>query len=149
MSGVAVIRYLLATNAPLIAVVPAARIMGGSLPIKTVRPAISVFQISSVPRITVSMGETKRHHLDRVQVSVLGAAQQALASGQAGPQGTAYPGLRAILALVFAACPHTRGVVNGINVDSILPDIEGPDLSDDVIDLNEASRDFLVRWNSG
>lgn len=142
MSGVAVIRYLLANAAAVTAVVPATRIMAGDLPLNTAMPAIGVTQISSVPRNTVKMNEAKVQHTDRVQVSVL------VKGPQGTPAGLGYPGVRTLLQLVLAACPHTRGAVNGIDVDSILPDIEGPDLSDDERALNSASRDFIVRWNS-
>jgi hypothetical protein len=142
MSGVAVIRHLLANAAAVTAVVPATRITAGDLPINTVMPAISVIQISSVPRNTVKMNEVKVQHTDRVQVSVV------CKGSQGTPSGTGYPGVRSLLALVLAACPHMRGAVNGVDCDSILPDIEGPDLSDDTTALFSGSRDFIVRWNS-
>jgi len=142
MSGVAVIRYLLANAAAVTAVVPATRIMAGDLPLKTVMPAISVVQISSLPRNTVKMNEPSVQHTDRVQVSVV------FKGPEGTPTGAGYPGVRALLKLVLAACPHTRGAVNGVDVDSILPDIEGPDLQDEATALYSGSRDFIVRWNS-
>ena len=142
MSGVAVIRYLLANASAVTAVVPAARIMAGDLPLNTVMPAISIVQISSVPRNTVKMGEASVQHTERVQVSVL------FKGPQGSPAGAGYPGVRSLLKLVLAACPHTRGTVNGISVDSIVPDLEGPDLSDYATALYSGSRDFFVRWNS-
>lgn len=142
MSGVAAIWYLLKTNAAVIAVVPAARIMAGDLPLNTVMPAIQVNQISSMPRNPVDMTGTHVLHTDRVQVSVL------FKGTQGTPTGTGYPGVRSLLRLVLAACPNTHGTVNGINVDSIIPDIEGPDLSNDADALYSGSRDFLVRWNA-
>jgi len=142
MSGVAVIRYLLANAAAVTAVVPATRIMAGDLPLNTVLPAIAITQISSIPRNTVKMNDARVQHTDRVQVSVL------LKGPQGTPAGLGYPGVRALLKLVLAACPHTHGTVNSIDVDQILPDIEGPDLSDDASALYSGSRDFIVRWNS-
>lgn len=148
MSGVAVIRYLLANNAAVVSALGAgppvatARIMAGDLPLNTVMPAIAITQISSVPRNTVKMNEAKVQHTDRVQVSVL------VKGPQGTPAGAGYPGVRSLLKLALAACPHTHGAVNGIDVDSILPDIEGPDLSDDATALYSGSRDFMVRWNS-
>jgi hypothetical protein len=148
MSGVSVIWYLLKTNAPVLAAlgvgppVATARIMAGDLPLNTVMPAIQVTQISSVPYNTVKMGEPRVQHTDRVQVSVL------FKGPQGTPVGLGYPGVRAMLKLVLAACPHTHGTVNNIDVDSIIPDVEGPDLSDDATALYSGSRDFFVRWNS-
>jgi hypothetical protein len=142
MSGVAVIRSKLATNAALIAVVPAARIMAGELPLNTVLPAIQVTQVSSVPRLTLAMTEPNRMHTERVQVTVL------VKGPEGEPAGGGYPTLRSILALVLAACPNQRGTINGVTVDSILPDIEGPDLADVAAALYSGSRDFFVRWKS-
>ena len=142
MSGVAVIRYLLANAAAVTAVVPATRIMAGDLPLKIVLPAIGVTLISGVPRLTVSMLETPRMQTDRVQVTVL-------FKGPYGtPQGDGYPGVHNMLALVLAACPNQHGTVNGVVVDSILPDVEGPDLQNMETDIYGCSRDFIVKWNS-
>lgn len=140
MSGVAVIRSLLATNAAVLAVVPADRIKAGDLPIDTPLPAISVMHVSGVPRLTLAMTEAGTLHSDRVQVSVVG-------KGYAGnTAGSGYPDLRALLKLALAACPNRRGTVNGVAVDSILPDVEGPDFEDPETSLHQGSRDFIVRF---
>jgi hypothetical protein len=55
-------------------------------------------------------------------------------------------GVKSLLALVLAACPSQRGTVNGVSVDSIIPDMAGPILYDDAIALHQGSRDFLVKW---
>lgn len=142
MSGVAVIRHLLANAAAITNVVPATRIMAGDLPLNTVMPAISVVQIDSLPLNLLKINETPKLHADRVQVSVLFKGQEG------NPQGTGYPGVRALLKLVLAACPSQRGTVNGIAVDSIAPDIEGPDLQDASTALYSSSRDFIVKWSA-
>jgi hypothetical protein len=142
MSGVRAIWHLLKTNAPLIAEVPAARIMAGELPLNTVMPAIQVTEVSSVPRLTLAMTEPNRMHTDRVQVTVLVKAPE----GE--PAGEGYPHVREILALVLAACPNQSGTVNGVTLDSIIPDIEGPDLADVAAALYSGSRDFMVKWKS-
>lgn len=142
MSGVIVVRALLVGAAPVLAVVPATRIMAGDLPQGTVLPAIAITQISSVPRNTVKMNENHVQHTDRIQVTAL------IKGPQATPAGTGYPGVRSLLKLILAAVPHRRGTIQGIDVDSILPDVEGPDLSDDAAGLYSGSRDFIVRWNS-
>jgi len=142
VSGVQVIRSLLAGNAAVTNVVPAARIMAGDLPLGTTMPAIIITQISGVPRITLSMKDPRMQHQDRVQVSVL------VKGPQGSPAGLGYPGVRSLLKLVLAACPNTKGTVGSIDCDSILPDIEGPDLANDADALYSGSRDFLVRWNS-
>ena len=140
MSGVAVVRFLLANSAPVVAVVPAVRIMAGDLPLNTVMPAIAVTQIDSIPLNLLRINEANKMHTDRVQVSVL------FKGPEGSPAGTGYPGVRALLKLVLAACPSQRGTVNGVSVDSISPDIEGPDLQDEATALYSCSRDFIVRW---
>lgn len=140
MSGVSVIRALLAAYAPVTAVVPATRIMAGVLPQATAMPAIAVTQVSSRPFNLLRTNEPNKLHTDRVQVTVLCKGTQGT------PVGAGYPGVKALLRLVLAACPSQRGTVNGVAVDSITPDIEGPDLYDDAADLHSCSRDFLVKW---
>ena len=137
MSGVAVIRYLLANAAAVTAVVPATRIFSGELPINTAMPAIAVTQISSVPRNTIRPNESPKIHVDRVQVTVFRGAS---------PDDDGYPGLTPLLALVVAACPSQRGTVNGVAVQAIETDIEGPDIEIPEEHIFLRSRDFLVRW---
>jgi len=132
MSGVAVVRFLLANNAALIAQVPAAKIMAGPIPMNTVLPAISVAQVSGVQRNMVGMNAVKYQVTDRVQVTVMAST---------------YPLQKSILALIRAACPHTRGTINGINCDSILPDVEGPDFRDDTAAIYMQSQDYIVKFN--
>ena len=79
-------------------------------------------------------------HTDRVQVTVYVKATHET------PAGSGYSGVRSILALVLDACPHQRGVINGVTVDSILPDAEGPDFQDNAPTLYMGSRDFIVKW---
>lgn len=137
MSGVNVIRYLLANDSGVTAVVPSTRIMAGDLPLNTAAPAIAITQVSSVPYNALRINETPKLHTDRVQVTVIRKAE---------PADRGYPGLHSLLALVLAACPSQRGSVNSVSVDSIVPDGEGPDLPITELNLFTRSRDFLVRW---
>jgi hypothetical protein len=138
MSGIKVIRYKLANNAALLAVVPAARIVAGDLDLNTTLPVISIRQISSIRRNTVSMAEAKTFVTERVQVSVL------VKSYEQG--GADYAGLENVLKLVRQACPNSRGTVNGVELDSILPLDEGPDLPSDTAEILQRSMDFRVTW---
>lgn len=140
MSGVAVITYLLLHDAAVTAVIPAARISAGPLPIKTVLPAIEVAHASGMPHLSLAMSEPGRMHRDRVQVTAL------FKTGEGAPQGAGYPGMAALLRLILAACPNQRGTINGIAVDSILPDIEGPDVPYPDEQIVSRSRDFIVNW---
>jgi hypothetical protein len=130
MSGVSVIWYLLKTNSALLAVVPATQIMAGVIPQGTPLPAISVAEISSTDRLNIN---TKGPRLvtERVQVTA---------------DCTGYPQQKQVLDLILAACPSTRGTVNGVVCDSILPDVKGPDMSDTAAGFYSQSRDFIVRF---
>jgi len=140
MSGVSVVWYLLKTNSPVLAVIPATRIVSGDLPLNTVLPAISVMQISSIPYNLIRINQANKVHTDRVQVSAL------FKGPQGSPAGTGYPGVKAMMRLILAACPNQRGTVNSISVDSITPLGGGPDLFDDATALYSASYDFSVKW---
>jgi hypothetical protein len=131
MSAVKVIRYLLANSAPLIAAVPAAKIMAGVIPIETVLPAIAVSHISTVEGNTVAMNGATVLATSRVQVTV---------------QTKTYAEQESILELVRKACPVSRATINGVIVDSIIPDIAGPDFRDDEAGIFMRSRDFIVRF---
>lgn len=132
MSGVSVVKALLHAATALTAVVPTARIMAGVLPLKTERPAISITEISAIERLTVTMGETKKMITERVQVTV---------------EALTYPTQKSILLLVRAALPLSRGTVNSIEVDSILPGIVGPDIFDPDIAAYVQSQDFIVKFS--
>lgn len=142
MSSVAVIRSLLAASTAVTNVIPATKILAGDIQINTVMPAISVKQISGVSRNTVGMNGSKVMHTDRVQVSYL------FKGPQGTPAGAGYPGVKAMGRLVLTACANTHGTINGVDVDSILPVAEGPDLSDMETALYSQSRDFVVKWRS-
>lgn len=132
MSGVAIVRYLLAHDADVLAQVPAARIKSGVLPVKTTLPAISIKQVSATSRNTVAMNEASYLWTERVQVTVLAKS---------------YPAKKTILDLIRAALPLSRGTVNGYNCDSILDDVEGPDLDDPALTIFEQSQDFIVKFS--
>ncbi|HSW83537.1 MAG TPA: DUF3168 domain-containing protein [Usitatibacter sp.] len=132
MSGVSAIRFILANNSALTAAVPAANIFVGTVPLNTVLPAIGVTKISGVPNNTVAMTESGRIQTERVQVTLLAkTSTDQLVIGR----------------LIRAAVPNRSGTVNGVHVDSILPDSDGPDLDDDTTSILENSRDFIVRWH--
>jgi hypothetical protein len=140
MSGVSIIRTILVANAPVLAIVPAARIMAGDIPLNTVLPAISIMQISGIPRLTVAMTEPNRMQTDRIQVSAI------LKGPHGAPPGLGYPGVKSLLALVRAALPNRNGTVAGFSLDSILPDTIGPDLQDEASQIFSQSQDFIVKW---
>lgn len=132
MSGVAIVQHLLANYAGLTAVVSAGRILSGVLPLGTVLPAISVQEVSSVERNTVGMNASQVLVTDRVQVTV---------------HASNYQMQKSILALVRAACPVSRGTVNGFACEAVLPDLRGPDMYDAEVPLYMQTQDFIVKFN--
>jgi hypothetical protein len=132
MSGVKVVSYLLANNAPVVVQVPVARIISATtLPLKVVMPAISVRKVSGVERAKVNMAEGDRFQVDRIQVTARAAS---------------YATKEAILTLVRTALADRRGTVNGVWVNSILPEAEGPDLDEIDASIFERGQDFIVTW---
>jgi hypothetical protein len=131
MSDVKVVRYLLANNGPLTAVVPATKIAAGLVPQNTALPAISVTHVSTVRRHTVA-GTATEFCTSRVQITVHAAT---------------YPTQKSIMTLVRAALPRTRGTVNGVAVDSLLHTLDGPDMSDDAAGIFEGSADYILTYN--
>lgn len=138
MSGVAIIRYLLAHDATVLASVPATRIMAGVLPQGTL-PALAVSQVSVVPLLDVRAATQLR--TERVQVTAVVKGQDS------EPLGGGYPAVKALLRKVVAACPNQRTTINGAIVDSISLDLEGPDQVDLDADLFSLNVDFIVRWH--
>ena len=99
--AVQVVRTLLAAHAPLLAVVPGARIFAGVIPQGTAAPAIAVTHVSTGrPQM---VGAASGLAVSRVQVTVMAAS---------------YDSQKAVLALVRAALPRSRGSVNGVAVDN-------------------------------
>jgi hypothetical protein len=132
VSASSIVRYLLANNAPLVAVVPAARIKVGNIRQGDTLPAISVKKISGDPQNTLAMAGAPYIVSQRVQVSL------ALKHGEAAVD---------IWALIRTALtPKPASPVNGFNVDAILPDSEGPELEDRQGLIDSSSADFMVWW---
>jgi hypothetical protein len=128
MSDVKAIRYLLANNVSLVAVVPAAKIVAGLIPQGTVLPAIAVSHVSTTrQRMIASPGVELL--TSRVQITAI---------------ATSYPQQKTILGLIKAALPRTRGTVNGVTVGSLLFELAGPDFRDDEIGSFMGSLDYII-----
>ena len=129
MSAVKVIRALLAVYAPVLALVPAARIVAGTVPQGMPLPAICLAEISRVELPTVSRGQRTVQVTARVQVTV---------------HASTYPDQKAVLqAARLGAGAHT-GTVAGVAVRSVMRDVVGPDMTDDEAGVYQQSRDFKV-----
>lgn len=132
MSGTRVINYLLANAAGVTALVASDKVLTGVVPgAKDPLPAISVRQVSGDELLDVAMtGDRIVTH--RVQVTVYAAT---------------YASKKSVLDAVRTAIGATKGSVDGIFVESILPAGEGPDLDDWGAQIFEQSRDFLVTFH--
>ena len=130
MSGVAVVRYTLANNSALTAVVAASKIMAGVVPLNTVLPAISIRQISGNELATIRRTGNELVS-ERIQVSVLAPT---------------YPQQKSILGLIVDALPSLRATVNGVVVDSIERGFYGPDMYAEEPVTYQQSIDYIVRY---
>lgn len=129
MSAIKVIRALLAAHAPVLALVPAARIVAGTVPQGTPLPAIGLTEISRVELPTVSLGQRAVQVTARVQVTV---------------HASAYPEQKAVLQAARLGPGAHTGIVAGVAVRSVMRDVVGPDMTDDEAGVYQQSRDFKV-----
>lgn len=132
MSGVAIMRALLTSHAPLTALVPAARIVSGKIPQGTDLPAISIMEVDGYERSTVARRQATSQNVSRVQVTVVARSlpiqKQILAAAKLGP------GVH-------------RGTYAGFKTLSVTPAGVGPDMNDlDDDGIYEQSRDFMVTF---
>lgn len=130
-SAVKAVRYLLAHNAVLKAIVPAERIVAGVLGPGAALPALTIAHISTNRRPTVKKGATD-FCTSRVQVTV---------------HAKTYPDQDALQRLVRKALPPTRGSVNGVDVDSIQDGGTGPDITDADAGIYMGTDDVIVTFN--
>lgn len=133
MSGVAIIANLLANSGVLTAAVPASRIGAGNIAMNTDLPAVGVKQISATRNTLVDASTTGRMVTERVQVTAFAKT---------------YAEQKTLVRLVVCALANPgRTTIAGFAVDSVIPDIEGPDLEDDDAEVYQQSHDFMVRWH--
>lgn len=130
MSDVKVIRHLLANNAPLTAVVDAAKIVADEIPQGAPMPAILVEHISGVWGEEIS--KQSNFCRARVQVTVMAAS---------------YAQKKQIMRLVREAVPRSGGTIAGVAVDSILREPDGADFSDSTARIFMQTQDFMVSFN--
>lgn len=128
--AVSAVFHLLSTNTALIAQVPAARIKAGILPQNTTLPAISITHISTAYGEQLS-GQSS-WNISRVQITVIAST---------------YVQQAAVMLLVKAAVPRNRGTINGVNVECIIRDSDGPDFTDADAGFYMQSIDYKVLFN--
>jgi hypothetical protein len=131
MSGVAVIINLLQNNSNITAIIPSSRIMGGLLPIDIDLPAISVVMVDDFTRDRVEAGVSNVLIHERVQCTI---------------EANTYKQQKDIIKLIRQSLPVSRGLVNGVRVDSVLYDSSGPDIEDPAMTAYIQSSDFIVKY---
>lgn len=136
MSGAFIVHKLLSDDEDVIDIVPVAKIHYGFVPVASVQamPALLVREISGVQRNTLGMTESTFLQTDRVQVDVFSKT---------------YLEMRSLLDLVRKACPNTRGTVATFDVQSVVFEGRGPDLSDPDAQIFNQSIDLMVTWRAG
>jgi len=140
VSGVAIVRNLLANYAPLLALVPSDKTPGdkvfaGPAPQGTAPPFVTVTRIWGNEIQTIARRQAGVTNRERVQVTVL----------------TKDPGGHKLGDQILKACGLGRGVhtgpVLGYDVKAILPEGQGPDLPVGDDKIHEKSRDFMVTFS--
>jgi hypothetical protein len=127
MSAEKVIYNLLSTNAPLIAVVPKARIFPSVIPLNTTLPAIAYSLVSNNEQTAIGMTTNKQR--SRIQVTV--AAKT-------------YPVAKQVIDLIETACNHKQGIFNNVVTDSVIKDSIGADFRDDDVGIFYSTIDFRL-----
>jgi hypothetical protein len=123
-----VVKYLLENAAGVTALV-GTKIYAFPLPQKTTSPALVYSKVSSVDVPPVNAFAGSNIALSRVQVTAFAVD---------------YPSVKNLLEEVRKALSYQSGLINGVQVVSVLPDIEGPDLYELSLVLPYQSRDFLI-----
>lgn len=107
------------------------RIYPGTVPLGAALPVLSVEHVSGGELPTLDAQANYGLAQARVQVTAVAKT---------------YPEIKALLEQVRLACRYQRGVIGGVTVVSVLPDLVGPDLRDDALDLLSQSRDFVLTF---
>lgn len=132
MSAVAIMRALLTTWAPLTTLIPASRIIAGTLPVGTVLPAVSIMEVGGDELGTVARAGPTTTNRMRVQVTAVAKS---------------YATQKAVMAATKLGAGVHGGTVAGFRVKAVEPAGTGPDLNDlDDDGIYEQSRDFIVTF---
>lgn len=132
MSGTKVVRALLVGAPAATTLVPAEKIVIGNVKIGTPLPAIGIKQISLVPLGAIDAQAEFALVVSRVQVTV---------------EAKDYASMCALISAVRKACNYQRGAIAGVNVVSVLRDIEGPDPDENDAQIYDQVIDFKVTYH--
>lgn len=130
MSGVKIIRVLLLADSDVLVMVPASRVVAGTLPQGTTLPAISITEVSRVERVVLK-ASANSHCTSRIQATVI---------------TDSYPAQKALLGAMRHACRDKIGLIAGIGGASVKLDSTGPDFNDPDTSFYMQSQDFKVSY---
>jgi hypothetical protein len=131
MSGVAIIRELLAQHAPVLNIVTADRVVAGILPQGASLPALSVHSVGDNEEATVARNMPNRMMRERVQVTALTKK---------------YTDTARLIKAAYLGPGVKTGFVKGFKVNSIIPLGAGPEIPPGDDGIYEQSRDFMVTF---
>ena len=131
MSGVKVIRELLANDSRVLAVVPSDRVVAGVLRQRMSLPAITVHQVGDTEEPTLSRRTRSRLIRERVQVTVL---------------ANNWAEMKRVLKAVSLGPGVYTGLVKDVWVNSVLPLGANPEMPPEEDGIYEQSRDFMVTF---
>lgn len=131
MSGVAILRQLLAQHAPVLDLVPAQRVVAGMLPQGAALPALSIHEVGSNEEPTVARRMPVKMLRERVQVTALAKD---------------WTQMQRLLKAADLGAGVKTGTVLGFRVNSILPAGTNPEIPPGADQIYEQSRDFVVTF---
>lgn len=131
MSAVKVMRALLLAQPALAALLPAEKIVAGTVPQATLLPAIGIKEVGSNEFLTLAQREPGTLVRSRVQVTVYAKS---------------YPEQKRLLQAAKLGRGIYAGTVAGVPVRSVRRGDVGPDFSDEGAGIFEQSRDFFVSF---
>lgn len=137
MSGTAIVRELLINHAPVTSIVPAGRIRAGILPQGTQLPAIAVTSVDENEFRTIARRGQSKQIRERVQVTVYTAYDG---------NGPGYAQLKTLVKACSLGPGVHKGIINGFQVNSVLPEGVGPEIPPGDEKIFEQSRDFMVTF---
>lgn len=131
MSGVAILRELLADHPPVTSIASASRVVAGILPEGAALPALSVHEVGNSEEPTIARNMPNRMIRERVQVTALSKD---------------WAEMKRLLRAAALGPGVKTGFVKGYKVCSVLPVGTGPEIPPGTSGIYEQSRDFVVTF---
>jgi hypothetical protein len=130
VSGVKIIRSLLVSASPVIALVPVDRIVAGVLKTGVLLPALAITDVVGIDYNIVKAGTTHQV-MDRVQVTAC---------------ATTYAELKAVMKAIRTACRDKIGAIAGFVNVTVHTDGKGPDFTVPDSGIYMQTQDFRITY---